>query len=237
MTSIERVLAGAEHLAAGDLEAALGVPAQGRLGATVGAAVQLVADSIRERESLQQQLAHQASHDQLTGLPTRGAAEQLLQERVDAARSGTADSAVLFVDLDHFKQVNDTHGHAAGDHVLRIAAARMSAVVPAGGTVCRLGGDEFVVLLSGDVEAAARVGARIVAALAEPISWDSGWLRVGGSVGIGICDRDADSVDAVLNTADAAVYRVKARGRGGVEVGLVPAGRAADPAPDPRYGD
>jgi diguanylate cyclase (GGDEF)-like protein len=214
-TSIDRVLVSAEHLAAGDLEAARSAPAVGRLGATVQAAVQEVAESIREREALQQELAYQASHDQLTGLPNRAAAERLLLQQVEVARGGEP-SLLLFIDLDFFKAVNDTYGHSAGDHVLVVAAARMSE--QATGTVCRLGGDEFIVLTAGGLDDAREVGSRIVASLSEPIAWQGHWLTIGASVGIAVCDAATESADQLLTTADHAVYRAKAHGRGTVEL-------------------
>jgi diguanylate cyclase (GGDEF)-like protein len=213
--SLERALASAERLAAGDLTAdALSAAPEGRLGTAVHAAFQQVTLAIQERERLQHELAHQASHDSLTGLPNRSAAEGLLLTALEQNQVGGAPMALLFVDLDHFKIINDTHGHAAGDHVLQVAAERMKDQARAEDTVCRLGGDEFIVVLRGGHEEAAAVGARIVAAVTEPIGWHGETLRVGASVGIATCETTDTSADELLIRADQAVYRAKAEGRG-----------------------
>jgi diguanylate cyclase (GGDEF)-like protein len=213
--SLERALTSAERLAAGDLTAdALSAAPEGRLGTAVHAAFQQVTAAIQERERLQRELAFQASHDSLTGLPNRSAAEALLLTALEQAQAGGRPMAVLFVDLDRFKAVNDTYGHAAGDHVLQVAAERMQAQARAEDTVCRLGGDEFIVVLRGTHEQAAGVGARIVSSVTEPIRWDGNTLQVGASVGIATVDGSEISADELLIRADQAVYRAKAEGRG-----------------------
>jgi diguanylate cyclase (GGDEF)-like protein len=213
--SLERVLLSAERLAAGDLTAAeLSRPLEGRLGAAVTAAFGQVTEAMEERERLQRRLAHQATHDVLTGLPNRGAAQDLLEAVVREVRGGAA-VAVLFIDLDRFKVLNDTYGHAAGDHVLQVCAARMSTQLRSEDTLCRLGGDEFVVVLLGGRADAAVVGERIVAALAEPIPWHEHVFAIGASVGVAVA-APGDTADGLLARADHAVYRAKAQGRGTV---------------------
>ncbi|HEY8720922.1 diguanylate cyclase domain-containing protein, partial [Pengzhenrongella sp.] len=162
------------------------------------------------RESLH----FEATHDPLTLLANRrellGRAEGLL---ADAALSGT-QMAVLFLDLDGFKPINDAHGHAAGDRVLIDIAARITAEVRAGDLVARVGGDEFVVLMPGigGVENAQRIAAEISRSAALPI--DIGALEVHVTVSIGIALAEpGDDVDDLLQHADHALYRAKRSGR------------------------
>ena len=211
VASLRQMTATAERLAAGDLGSPeLRRATPGPLGAAVHASVVLLTDAIRERERLQQELSHQAAHDSLTGLPNRAQAERLLAAAL--GRGGRV--GLLFVDLDHFKQVNDTYGHHAGDHVLQTAAGRMATEVRDGDTVCRLGGDEFVVILepAESDEVVMRIGERIVAVLSRPIPYEGHELRVGASVGAAVSDAGGDP-EELLSRADHAVYRAKAAGR------------------------
>ena len=169
-----------------------------------------------EREELQLQLAHQASHDALTGLPNRAELDRSLHAAVArAARSGTPIS-VLFVDLDRFKACNDELGHAAGDHVLRVTADRLRESVRPGDVVGRLGGDEFVVLLEGALPGpdAVHIGERIVTAISQPIEHEGHQVAIGASVGLSGCDHGQATADQLLLEADSAVYQAKASGRG-----------------------
>lgn len=161
-------------------------------------------------------LVHQALHDPLTGLPNR----ELLHDRLDGAiaraRRERGILAMLIVDLDNFKVVNDAFGHSAGDDVLVAAAQRLSGVTRPGDTVARLGGDEFVILcegLEGEHEAKA-IAERVVHALdfVAPLDGDDIRARVTVSVGVVIGGDDVD-VQTMLRTADAAMYEAKARGR------------------------
>jgi diguanylate cyclase (GGDEF)-like protein len=227
VASLQRIAATTERLAVGDLSAPeLRRPTPGPLGAAVHASVVMLADAIRERERLQRELRHQAAHDTLTGLPNRAEAARLLQAALtDAAMADQSEGrtrriGVLFVDLDHFKQVNDTYGHPAGDHVLRVCAGRMAAEVRGGDTVCRLGGDEFVVILDQveSDEAVTTIGDRIVEAVSRPIAYQGHELQVGASIGVAVTDGTEgvggpDGVENLLARADHAVYRAKAGGR------------------------
>jgi diguanylate cyclase (GGDEF)-like protein len=174
------------------------------------------------REVAQTALSHQAAHDPLTGLPNRARAVQLVTEALSRANRDQAIVGLLFVDLDGFKKVNDTFGHAAGDAVLRTVGDRMQAEVRAGDLVARLGGDEFVVLLDPleEAELAVRVGDRLVAAISRPIALGpvGPEVRVGASVGVAVSTEDELDADALLSQADAAVYRAKADGRGRTEL-------------------
>src|SRR5262249_19218050 len=142
-------------------------------------------EDITERKRAEAMLTHQALHDGLTGLPNR----HLLSERLQAALGADAESeprlALLLLDLDRFKELNDTRGHNVGDVLLMEVAHKLRVTLPEPATVARLGGDEFALLLPGADEAAAIDVARAtVATLAEPIAIEGSLLEVGGSIGI-----------------------------------------------------
>jgi diguanylate cyclase (GGDEF)-like protein/PAS domain S-box-containing protein len=167
---------------------------------------------VSDRVEATARLSHQAMHDSLTGLPNRA----LLLDRLDqalarAARSGRP-CALLFLDLDDFKQINDTLGHNAGDKLLRAVAERLRDAVRPGDSVARFGGDEFVVLAENiDVPSAAvTIAKRARASIAQPVSIDKRVVRVNCSVGIALSDRH--SADALLHDADMALYRSKESG-------------------------
>ena len=179
----------------------------------------LTTRDMTDRKTLEQQLAHQAFHDPLTDLANR----LLFSERVDHAlartrRSGT-QLAVVFVDVDKFKSVNDTLGHAPGDELLREVANRLRASVRQEDTVARLGGDEFAVLMETcDEQAAVHVAERLRAALAAPIVLEGNEVVVSASAGIAIGGPSTESVAELLRNADIAMYRAKALGWGAHEV-------------------
>ena len=174
---------------------------------------------VSERTALEAELTHQAFHDPLTGLANRA----LLRDRTGHAlsrsqRSGQAPQALLFLDLDNFKMVNDSLGHAAGDSLLVEAARRLLACVRSSDTVARLGGDEFAVFIEdpADEEACTEVAERIIAALARPFSIGRREVFVGASLGIATA-RDGDGADGLLRNADMAMYLAKTRGKGRYE--------------------
>jgi diguanylate cyclase len=164
------------------------------------------------------ELEHQAFHDGLTSLPNRA----LFRERVAHAlrrrsQAGTP-LALLFIDLDDFKAVNDRLGHAAGDDLLVAVASRLKTCVRGEDTVARLGGDEFAILLEAapSHEVAVRVAGRILDAMAPPFPLQGHQVQVGASVGVTVSE--ATEVDAVLREADVAMYTAKARGKGRFEL-------------------
>ncbi len=184
-------------------------------------AIDQIAAVSAQRELLQRELAYQASHDALTSLPNRPQAMRLVAAALSRARRRGDLVALLFADLDGFKAVNDTHGHLAGDDVLRAVARRLTAEVRAGDSVARLGGDEFLALLETvDTEASAvRVAERLVDAVSQPISlMDGAEVQVGASIGISFNSDGSVDPEAFVHEADLAVYRAKAQGRGRVEV-------------------
>jgi diguanylate cyclase (GGDEF)-like protein len=153
----------------------------------------------------------QAMHDSLTGLPNRSLLMLRSRRVVDRARDGE-QTGLLLLDLDHFKEVNDTLGHHVGDELLRLVSARLEAVVREDDTVARFGGDEFAVLCPGltDVDIAEELSQRLVDALAEPFALDQISLHVGASVGIALLPLHADDVDQLVQRADIALYQAKA---------------------------
>lgn len=164
-------------------------------------------------------LVEKSLRDDLTGLPRR----TLLLDRLQAAwrhaqRNGEV-AALLFIDLDGFKQVNDAHGHDAGDAVLRATAQRLVSGVRSNDSVARLGGDEFVVLLASanSLAGAEVVAGKLLSSLAEPVPYQGQLLRVGASIGVTLVDAGAESPDALLRRADAAMYEAKRAGKGRVQ--------------------
>ncbi|QGN34325.1 bifunctional diguanylate cyclase/phosphodiesterase [Microlunatus sp. Gsoil 973] len=181
-------------------------------------------------ELLRDELAFQAAHDPLTGLPNRPEAMRLIHAALSRAQRSGDLLALLFIDLDGFKAVNDAHGHHAGDEVLREVARRVRDEIRAGDTAARLGGDEFVVLVSPieSVTSASEVARRVVSAISQPISITGGEANVGASIGIALNHDLLTDADALLHEADTAAYRAKANGRGRIELFATALDRQAD---------
>jgi diguanylate cyclase (GGDEF)-like protein len=160
-------------------------------------------------------ITHTAEHDFLTGLPNRMLLDDRIGQAIASARRHRDKLAVMFMDLDNFKRVNDTLGHPVGDQLLQSVAKRLVACVRGLDTVSRPGGDEFVVLLP-EVrrpEDAAIIAAKILAAVAEPFSIDRHELRVTASIGIGIYPDDGPDAETIVKNADIAMYQAKENGR------------------------
>ncbi|SMC27420.1 PAS domain S-box-containing protein/diguanylate cyclase (GGDEF) domain-containing protein [Andreprevotia lacus DSM 23236] len=172
---------------------------------------------ISERKREEERLRHLADHDVLTGLPNRRALTGALEQALARANRMQREAAVMFLDLDGFKAINDTHGHEAGDVLLRQFAARIIASVRQNDLVCRLGGDEFVVLLEGLTDGrqdAARVAEQIVARMADEIALPECAVRVTTSLGIALyLPHSGMSADALLGSADEALYVAKRAGK------------------------
>jgi diguanylate cyclase (GGDEF)-like protein/PAS domain S-box-containing protein len=185
-------------------------------GVIVGAST--IARDITDRNRMLGELRHSALHDALTGLPNRQLlGDRLLQAGARARRNG-GTVAVLFVDLDHFKLINDAAGHAVGDEVLVEVAGRIRQAVRADDTVARFGGDEFVVVCAdGSVGAASRTAERVLAALRDPVEIRDHRLHVTASIGVALAPPTSD-VESILSSADAAMYDAKARGRSRVRI-------------------
>ena len=174
-----------------------------------------------------------AELDPLTGLPNRALLRDRVAQAMAAARRHGSRLALLFLDLDGFKQINDTLGHAAGDQTLREVALRLGQAVRAADTVGRYGGDEFLILLSEVSQAAdaAVIAAKLLAVLAEPLLVAGQDMRLTASIGIGIHPDDADTLEALIAQADAAMYLAKRQGRG--QFALHSDVVAQQPVPDP----
>jgi diguanylate cyclase (GGDEF)-like protein len=169
-----------------------------------------------ERKRVERELEHRAKFDALTGLANRFTLEARLAPAVGDAKRHGNKLALMFVDLDRFKMVNDTLGHGLGDRLLIEVAHRLKAVVRESDTVARLGGDEFVLLLK-DVEAmadAATVASKLIAALGAPIHIDGHEIRPSASIGVSLYPDDGDDVSTVMRNADTAMYHAKSLGGG-----------------------
>ena len=195
---------------------------QGQMRAATERSVRLALENrllLQELGVEQERLEREARHDHLTGLLNRAAFLEEL-ERCLATSRADRPVAMGFVDLDHFKQVNDRHGHVVGDRVLALVARRLRSAVRAEDVVARFGGDEFTVLFGPvpDAATARLAGQRITAAFDGPFEVDGLVLRVGVSVGIGLAAGADGDADGLVRLADRAVYAAKAAGRHRVEV-------------------
>jgi diguanylate cyclase (GGDEF)-like protein len=175
-------------------------------------------EDITERHRAEALIAHMARHDGLTGLLNRAALEQKMSEAVTRLSRHGESFAVLMLDLDKFKPVNDTLGHPVGDALLRAVADQLRSCTRELDTVVRLGGDEFVILQAhiDEPEQAARVLAnRLLDAIDKPLMLGAHQVRIGLSIGIALAPRDGSDMDELLKKADLALYRTKDEGRNG----------------------
>jgi len=170
---------------------------------------------ITERKEAEERIAKLAHFDYLTNLPNRASFLNILEHSVALAKRNAQRIAVMFIDLDGFKQINDTLGHEAGDHLLKGVSARFVQTVRASDTVARLGGDEFILLLENveSQENASFVAEKIIASLLEPFDLNGQSGRVGASIGIALYPDDASDAKELVSCADAAMYRAKHAGK------------------------
>jgi diguanylate cyclase (GGDEF)-like protein/PAS domain S-box-containing protein len=186
-------------------------PANGRATRMVG-----VNWDITERKQAEERITRMARHDVLTGLANRGVFVEALQLAVARARRGSGSFAVLYLDLDHFKDVNDTLGHPVGDLLLCAVSERLSASIRETDLVARFGGDEFAVLQT-DIREPEEAGAfaeKLLKAISEPYVLGDTKVRSGGSAGIAVFGTDSPDAETLLSNADVALYRAKSEGRG-----------------------
>jgi diguanylate cyclase (GGDEF)-like protein len=174
-----------------------------------------LAEGERQRKAQAEWIRHQAYHDSVTALPNRAAFSSTLSEATRRAQRAGRELAVLFLDLDLFKRVNDSFGHDAGDRLLRIAAERIRGAVREADLLFRMGGDEFTVLLEnvGGAEEASAVAQRVLDAIGEPVRFDAHEISVTASIGIAMYPRDGVLEERLVKSADTAMYRAKDRGR------------------------
>jgi diguanylate cyclase (GGDEF)-like protein len=180
--------------------------------------VVLAVRDLRERRSAEEKIRYLAEHDGLTGLANRNVMQSRLAHALEQASVSGDGVAVICIDLDHFKEANDLHGHLAGDAILTEVARRLRASVAAPSFAARLGGDEFVVVQIGGGEqpaAAAELCADLLDVLGAPVEFNDQSLQVGASLGVSLYREDGETGEALLANADMALYRAKEDGRGG----------------------
>lgn len=194
------------------------IPVDIALGSFLRKGQPLVAAFVRDvtdMRRMEERMQYQATHDTLTGLGNRWVFQQHLQECMQQAQVTGEPSALLLLDLDNFKAINDGYGHPAGDHVLQEVAKRLKAVLRSQGWLARLGGDEFAVLLPhADADVAAQWAEQILHAMQAPCAWGQVQLEFGTSIGVGLSPLDARDPPSLMRCADMAMYRAKERGRG-----------------------
>ena len=178
-----------------------------------------VATDISERRLRDERIEYLANFDLLTGVPNRNLFMNRLQQSLILARRAQGRLGLLFLDIDRFKYINDSFGHACGDSLLRKFAERLKSLLREGDTVARLGGDEFVIIFADikEAEDAARLAMKILHAFLQPVAADGRELHVTTSIGVSVYPEDGDEAGVLLKHADAAMYRAKSQGRNGFQ--------------------
>jgi diguanylate cyclase (GGDEF)-like protein/PAS domain S-box-containing protein len=174
-----------------------------------------VSRDITERRQVEQRLAYLATHDVLTGLPNRTLFNDRLTVALAHAERNRQKLAVMLLDLDHFKNVNDTLRHSVGDQLLQVVAERLTRLLRKSDTVARMGGDEFLLLFPevSEAEDSDKIASKVMKAFRAPFVFGDHELHITTSVGVAIYPCDAEDADTLLRNADIAMYRAKARGR------------------------
>jgi diguanylate cyclase (GGDEF)-like protein/PAS domain S-box-containing protein len=183
---------------------------------TSGLTVLAVRD-LRERRAAEEKIRYLAEHDGLTGLPNRNSLQARLAAALERVEASGESLSVICIDLDHFKEANDQHGHLAGDAILVETARRLQSAVQAPSFAARLGGDEFIVVqvAGGDQPtAAAELSGHLLEMLAAPVAYDGQELALGSSLGVSLYPDDGRTTEALMANADMALYRAKESGRG-----------------------
>ncbi|MEE9417230.1 MAG: sensor domain-containing phosphodiesterase [Acidimicrobiales bacterium] len=205
----------ATALAERDLDSpAFDVATTGRLGSSLREAVSALATSIAEREEFRERLAHEASHDGLTGVANRSETMTHLGQALGRFHRSDRQLALFFIDVDGFKSVNDTHGHLVGDEVLRTIAKRTRDATRLGDHVGRIGGDEFVVIAEpiADLAAAIELADRVLETISQPLTSNEVSFEISASIGVAFATPDS-TPEGLLRDADLALYEAKAEGR------------------------
>jgi diguanylate cyclase (GGDEF)-like protein/PAS domain S-box-containing protein len=182
-----------------------------------------VSRDVSERRRAEEQIEYQAYHDALTGLPNRALFRDRLTIALAHAKRQQSPVALMFLDLDRFKNVNDTLGHSLGDELLKVIAGRLSAVLREEDTIARMGGDEFTVLIANITSEADTpfIAQKLLDAVAQPLGIEGHELFITTSIGIAVYPNDGDSAEALLKNADNAMYRAKEIGRSSYQLSAV----------------
>jgi len=179
----------------------------------------IVFHDVSQAREMTQKMAHLAHHDFLTSLPNRLLLNDRISQAITSAQRSGTQLALLFLDLDHFKNINDSLGHATGDRLLQLVTQRLNACVRVSDTVSRQGGDEFVILLTGghNGEDVALIADKILADMALPYCIGNNELHVTTSIGISVYPEDGDDAETLIKNADTAMYHAKGKGRNGYQ--------------------
>jgi diguanylate cyclase (GGDEF)-like protein/hemerythrin-like metal-binding protein/PAS domain S-box-containing protein len=179
-------------------------------------AVRIVMTDISERKKVEKRIGYLATHDRMTDLPNRELFYDRLSQMISQAKRKSEQFAVLFMDLDGFKAVNDNFGHEAGDAVLKISASRFLACIRDMDTIARIGGDEFALILNDikQLEDASNIARKVIASISDPILLDETTVcHIGVSIGIAIYPQNGPEIDTLMHAADTAMYESKTRGK------------------------
>ncbi len=175
----------------------------------------IIQNEKKELEAANKQISYMANHDKLTGLPNRRLFSELVKTHIHKAKRKKKKLALLFLDLDDFKPINDEHGHNFGDHVLKLAADRLMSILRASDTCARIGGDEFVAIVSDfkNKDDIIIVIEKIISTIAQPMQISDIKCRLGVSIGVSLYPDDAITIEDLLKKADTAMYDVKKKGK------------------------